>query len=150
MSVDTHAKLFSAPRLDPQGRIALVGLSLPELQEALAAHGMPAFRAKQVWHWMYHRGVGSFDKMSNLSAKDRELLAAHFTIDRPRVVTEQRSSDGTIKWLLAMADGQQIETVFIPENDRGTLCVSSQVGCTLTCRFCHTGTQPLVRNLGSH
>jgi 23S rRNA (adenine2503-C2)-methyltransferase len=103
-----------------------------------------------VWHWIYQRGVRSFDAMGNLPKDMRATLAQSYSIDRPRVVTEQKSEDGTIKWLLAMSDGQQVETVFIPEETRGTLCVSSQVGCTLTCKFCHTGTQPLVRNLGVH
>jgi 23S rRNA (adenine2503-C2)-methyltransferase len=116
----------------------------------MAAQGLPAFRAKQVWHWIYQRGLRSFAEMGNLPKEMREMLAEKYSIDRPKVVTEQRSEDGTIKWLLSMSDGQQVETVFIPEAKRGTLCVSSQVGCTLTCKFCHTGTQPLVRNLGAH
>ncbi len=150
MSVVSHAVKFAAPRTDEAGRIALIGMGREQLQAALEPHNLPAFRAKQIWHWLYHRGARDFEAMTNLSKELRVLLAAHYSIERPRVVTEQRSADGTIKWLLAMADGQQIETVFIPESDRGTLCVSSQVGCTLTCRFCHTGTQPLVRNLGAH
>ncbi|HEY8191280.1 MAG TPA: 23S rRNA (adenine(2503)-C(2))-methyltransferase RlmN [Alphaproteobacteria bacterium] len=150
MSVTSHATKFAAPRTDAAGRIALIGMGLPEMQAALAAHELPAFRAKQVWHWIYRRGVTDFAVMANLPKDMRAMMAERYTIERPRVVTEQKSSDGTIKWLLAMADGQQIETVFIPEDERGTLCVSSQVGCTLTCKFCHTGTQPLVRNLGAH
>jgi 23S rRNA (adenine2503-C2)-methyltransferase len=150
MSVASHAGKFAAPRTDAAGRIALIGLNLPEMQAALAVHGLPAFRGKQVWHWIYRRGARDFAAMGNLPKELRALLAAHYTIDRPAVAAEQRSADGTIKWLLSMADGQQVEAVFIPEGRRGTLCVSSQVGCTLTCRFCHTGTQPLVRNLGAH
>lgn len=150
MSVSSHAGKFAAPRVDASGRMALIGLSLPEMQEALAIHDLPKFRAKQVWNWIYQRGVRDFDSMGNLPKDMRVLLSDYYSIERPTVVTEQRSSDGTIKWLLAMSDGQQIETVYIPEEKRGTLCVSSQVGCTLTCRFCHTGTQPLVRNLGAH
>lgn len=150
MSTASHATKFAAPRTDAKGRIALIGLSLPEMQAALTLHNLPGFRAKQVWHWIYQRGVRTFDLMANLPKDMRALLEEHYTIERPTMVTEQVSSDGTIKWLLAMADGQQIETVFIPEAERNTLCVSSQVGCTLTCRFCHTGTQPLVRNLGAH
>lgn len=150
MSVSSHASSFAAPRTDAAGRIALIGLSLAEMQAAFAAHSLPGFRAKQVWHWIYHRGVRDFDSMANLPKEMRALLTEKYSIERPVVVTEQKSSDGTIKWLLAMADGQQIEAVFIPEAERGTLCVSSQVGCTLTCKFCHTGTQPLVRNLGPH
>lgn len=150
MSLATHGKVFAAPRTDAQGRIALVGLDLEHMREALAAHGIPAFRAKQVWHWIYQRGVRDFTAMANIPKDVRALLEKHYTVDRPKVVAEQRSEDGTIKWLLAMSDGQQVETVFIPEDERGTLCISSQVGCTLTCKFCHTGTQPLVRNLGVH
>ena len=150
MSVTSHASKFAAPRTDAAGRIPLIGLNLAEMGELFAPHGFPAFRTKQVWHWVYQRGVTSFDAMANVPKDLRALLTEKYAIDRPAVVTEQRSEDGTIKWLLAMADGQQVETVFIPEESRGTLCVSSQVGCTLTCRFCHTGTQPLVRNLGAH
>jgi len=111
-------------------------------------------RVGQIWRWVYNRGVTSFDAMSDVAKELRSELARHFTIDRPEIVTEQLSTDGTRKWLLRMApdaDGrrQEIETVYIPEEDRGTLCISSQVGCTLTCSFCHTGTQRLVRNLTS-
>lgn len=150
MSVPSHASKFAAPRTDAAGRIALIGLSLAEMQAAMAADGMPGFRAKQVWHWIYKRGVTDFEAMQNLPKDMRAVLVEKYSIERPAVVTEQKSEDGTIKWLLAMADGQQVEAVFIPEKERGTLCVSSQVGCTLTCKFCHTGTQPLVRNLGPH
>lgn len=150
MSIATHASKFAGPRTDAAGRIPLIGLTLAEMQETLSADGMPAFRGKQVWHWVYQRGVRDFNDMANVPRDVRALLAEKYSIERPKVVAEQRSSDGTIKWLLSMADGQQVETVFIPEAERGTLCVSSQVGCTLTCKFCHTGTQPLVRNLGPH
>lgn len=150
MSVTSHATKFAAPRTDAAGRIALIGLTLPEMIAALEEHGLPKFRAKQVWHWVYHRGVTDFEAMTNLPRDLRDTLIEKFSIERPGVMAEQKSTDGTMKWLLVMADGQQIEMVFIPEADRGTLCVSSQVGCTLTCRFCHTGTQPLVRNLGPH
>lgn len=150
MSVTSHASKFAAPRTDAAGRIALIGLTLPEMQAAMAGDSMPAFRAKQVWHWIYKRGVTDFDAMANLPKDMRAVLNEKYSIERPAVVTEQKSDDGTIKWLLAMADGQQVEAVFIPDKARGTLCVSSQVGCTLTCKFCHTGTQPLVRNLGPH
>lgn len=150
MSVTSHATSFAAPRTDAAGRIQLIGMALPEMQAVMAGHGLPGFRAKQVWHWIYRRGVRDFDAMANLPKDMRAMLVEKYSIERPEVVTEQRSTDGTIKWLLSMADGQKIETVFIPETDRGTLCVSSQVGCTLTCKFCHTGTQPLVRNLGPH
>lgn len=150
MSLDSHARKFAAPRTDAQGRIPLIGLSPEELEAALAIHELPRFRAKQVWHWLYHRGAKTFDAMANLPKDMRAMLAEKYAIERPTVITEQKSSDGTIKWLLGMSDGQQVEAVFIPEKERGTLCVSSQVGCTLTCKFCHTGTQPLVRNLGAH
>lgn len=150
MSVSSHAQKFAAPRIDAAGRIPLIGLNLAEMQELFAPHGFPAFRTKQVWHWVYQRGVRDFEAMVNVPKDLRALLAGLYSIDRPQVIAEQRSADGTIKWLLGMSDGQQVETVFIPEEERGTLCVSSQVGCTLTCKFCHTGTQPLVRNLGPH
>jgi 23S rRNA (adenine2503-C2)-methyltransferase len=150
MSLASHAIRFSAPRTDAAGRISLIGISLDDLRGMMAEHSLPAFRAKQVWHWIYKRGVRDFDAMANLPKDMRALLTEKYVIDRPTVTTEQKSEDGTIKWLLAMSDGKQIETVFIPDGTRGTLCVSSQVGCTLTCKFCHTGTQPLVRNLGAH
>lgn len=150
MSIATHAGKFSAPRTDAQGRIPLIGMEIAELQAMFEAHGFPGFRAKQVWNWIYQRGALSFEDMSNLPKDMRLTLADKYSIERPRLVTEQKSEDGTIKWLLAMSDGQQVEMVYIPEDARGTLCISSQVGCTLTCKFCHTGTQPLVRNLGAH
>ena len=150
MSVASHASKFAPPRTDASGRIALIGMSLPQLTAVLGDRDLPAFRAKQVWHWIYHRGARDFSVMTNLSKDLRVMLDDYFTIERPRVITEQKSTDGTVKWLLAMSDGQQVEAVYIPETDRGTLCISSEVGCTLTCRFCHTGTQPLVRNLGPH
>ena len=150
MSVSSHAEKFAAPRKDAEGRIQLVGLSLEEMQAVLAEHKLPNFRSKQIWNWVYQRGVTDFDAMANLPKDLRAILKEHYAIDRPSLVTEQKSEDGTIKWLLAMTDGQQVEMVFIPTPQRGTLCVSSQVGCTLTCKFCHTGTQPLVRNLGPH
>lgn len=150
MSISSHAGKFSAPPKDAMGKIPLIGLDLAEMQSALALHDLPAFRARQVWHWIYQRGLHDFEQMSNLSKDMRQLLTTHYSIGRPIIITEQKSADGTIKWLLSLSDGQQVETVFIPEEKRGTLCVSSQVGCTLTCKFCHTGTQPLVRNLGAH
>lgn len=150
MGTTSHGKAFAAPRTDAAGRIPLVGLNLEQMREALSVHDLPAFRVKQVWHWIYQRGVRDFDAMANLPKDVRATLNEFYSIDRPKVIAEQRSTDGTIKWLLGMSDGQQVEAVFIPEEARGTLCVSSQVGCTLTCKFCHTGTQPLVRNLGVH
>ncbi|MDM7945333.1 MAG: 23S rRNA (adenine(2503)-C(2))-methyltransferase RlmN [Oceanibaculum nanhaiense] len=127
----------------------LVGMDRAEMAAAFAGMGLPAFRMKQVWNWVYHRGATDFEVMTNIAKELRGKLAETFRIARPEVVTEQKSSDGTIKWLLRFADGNEVETVFIPEEDRGTLCVSSQVGCTLTCKFCHTGTQRWVRNLGA-
>src|SRR5579863_10710917 len=113
----------------------------------MAALGAAPFRARQLWHWIYHRGVSDFAAMSSLAKSFRADLAARYVVARPDVARAQRSTDGTRKWLLRFADGQEAECVHIPEEDRGTLCVSSQVGCTLTCKFCHTGTQRLVRNL---
>ena len=127
----------------------LVGLGRTELAAALAAFGAEPFRARQLWHWIYHRGVTDFAVMTSLAKGFRGQLAEHFVLRRPEVAAAQESQDGTRKWLLRFADGNEAETVHIPEEDRGTLCVSSQVGCTLTCRFCHTGTQRLVRNLGA-
>jgi 23S rRNA (adenine2503-C2)-methyltransferase len=127
----------------------LVGLSRDELAAELATHGAAPFRARQLWHWIYHRGVSDFALMTTLAKEFRAQLAEHYVIARPLESRAQLSNDGTRKWLLKFADGQEAECVHIPEEDRGTLCVSSQVGCTLTCKFCHTGTQRLVRNLES-
>jgi 23S rRNA (adenine2503-C2)-methyltransferase len=130
-------------------RANLVGLDRAELAAEMAAVGEPAFRARQLWHWIYHRGATDFEAMTSLSKEFRRRLAERYVVARPQVAVAQQSVDGTRKWLLRFPDGQEVETVHIPEEDRGTLCVSSQVGCTLTCRFCHTGTQKLVRNLGA-
>ena len=129
-----------------------MGLSLEELREAAVAAGVePAkarMRARQLWRWIYHYGVTDFSAMSDIAKEVRAGLAERHTLDRPQIVERQVSSDGTRKWLLRLAGGQEVETVFIPDVARsGALCVSSQVGCTLTCTFCHTGTQRLVRNL---
>ncbi len=129
------------------GPRSLVGMSRAEMSEALADIGAEKFRAKQVWQWVYHHGVRDFSAMSNIARPMQEKLAAHFTLARPKLDKDLQSFDGTRKWLLKFADGNKVEAVHIPEEDRGTLCVSSQVGCTLTCTFCHTGTQKLVRNL---
>ena len=136
---------------------SLAGLSRAKLGEALAAAGVPEkqirMRTTQLWRWIYVSGVTSFDQMTDVSKTLREALAARFSLDRPEIVSEQVSVDGTRKWLLRLprrgheARAPEVETVYIPESDRGTLCISSQVGCTLTCTFCHTGTQKLVRNL---
>jgi 23S rRNA (adenine2503-C2)-methyltransferase len=128
-------------------RTDLIGLERAALVELFAREGLPKFRASQVWQWIYHKGATGFDGMTNLAKPLRAQLAQTFRISRPAVASRQDSVDGTIKWLLRFADGNEAEMVFIPEEDRGTLCVSSQVGCTLTCSFCHTGTQRLVRNL---
>ncbi|MGE3622577.1 MAG: 23S rRNA (adenine(2503)-C(2))-methyltransferase RlmN [Bdellovibrionales bacterium] len=146
MGIANHAKSFD-PALTADGRQNLIGLSFDELREALVARGLEPFRAKQVWSWIYFHGLTDFAKMTTLAKPAREKLAAHFIVSRPEVSKDQKSQDGTRKWLLRMQDGQEVEAVHIPETDRGALCVSSQVGCTLTCRFCHTGTQRLVRNL---
>ena len=127
----------------------LVGLGRGELAAEMAAFGAEPFRARQLWHWIYHRGITDFAAMTNLAKGFRDRLAELYMLGRTGVAAAQTSTDGTRKWLLRFADGQEVETVHIPEEDRGTLCVSSQVGCTLTCRFCHTGTQRLVRNLGA-
>ena len=127
----------------------IVGLSREELNERFLNLGLKKFRSGQVWHWLYHKGVTSFEEMTTLSKTVREQLRQKFAIKRPMIIEKQTSMDGTIKWLLQFEDGTKAETVFIPEEDRGTLCISSQVGCTLNCSFCHTGTQRLVRNLTS-
>jgi 23S rRNA (adenine2503-C2)-methyltransferase len=132
-------------------RECLVGLSRAALTERLASLGVPErqrrMRVSQLWSWIYVRGATEFADMTDVAKELRASLASRFTLARPRVVSEQVSVDGTRKWLLRLYDGKEIETVYIPEEDRGTLCISSQVGCTLTCTFCHTGTQRLVRNL---
>src|SRR4051794_27971386 len=138
-----------APACHDLPRCNLVGLGRLEITEEMAGFGAEKFRAGQLWHWIYHRGVTDFATMTNLAKPFRERLAEHYELRRPAVAQARISIDGTRKWLLRFDDGQEVETVHIPESDRGTLCVSSQVGCTLTCRFCHTGTQPLVRNLGA-
>jgi 23S rRNA (adenine2503-C2)-methyltransferase len=125
----------------------LVGLDRDELTATLAAAGEKPFRAKQLWHWIYYRGETDFEKMTTLAKESRTRLAERFTVARPAVSREQVSKDRSRKWLLRFADGNEAESVFIPEEDRGALCMSSQVGCSLTCSFCHTGTQRLVRNL---
>ncbi len=135
------------PRPDPDGRVNLVGLERTELAELMIEIGEKPFRAKQLWSWIYARGATDFQDMTDLAKPLRAKLAERFVIARPVAVQDLRSVDGTRKWLLRFADGQEVESVHIPEEDRGALCVSSQVGCTLTCTFCHTGTQRLVRNL---
>jgi 23S rRNA (adenine2503-C2)-methyltransferase len=130
-------------------QVDLVGLSREELAEELGLTGKERFRVGQLWHWIYARGVHDFAAMTTLSKDFRARLAEKYMVGRPAITRDLKSEDGTRKWLLKFPDGQEVESVHIPEEDRGTLCVSSQVGCTLTCKFCHTGTQVLVRNLGS-
>ncbi len=140
-----------APAVRADGRTAIVGLSRAALRDALEASGLDAraakMRASQIWHWVYHRGVTEIEAMANIARDVRAQIAAHFVVGRPEVVQAQVSADGTRKWLLRFDDGNEAECVFIPDADRGTLCVSSQIGCTLNCRFCLTGTMKLVRNL---
>ena len=137
------------PRED--GRVDLIGLPKADISALFEGAGLDTkqakLRAKQVFHWLYHRGVTDFDAMTDIAKTMRPWLTERFVIGRPDVVEAQHSTDGTRKWLLRTADGHEFEMVFIPDADRGTLCVSSQVGCTLNCTFCHTGTMRLVRNL---
>ena len=140
------------PRKLPQGgKVNLVGLTRDQLRETLLAAGTPErqvrMRVGQVWAWIYERGIRDFAAMTNLAKDYRALLDSHFVIELPEVVTRQVSTDGTRKYLVRITGGHEVEVVYIPEPGRGTLCISSQVGCTLTCSFCHTGTQKLVRNL---
>jgi 23S rRNA (adenine2503-C2)-methyltransferase len=146
------AALFAPPpALLADGRRDLVGMSRAELAEAVASIGEAAFRAKQLWHWIYHQGVTDFAMMVNIAKPMREKLAAHFVIGRPSVAADQLSTDQTRKMLFRFRDNEAVETVYIPDvtEDRGAVCISSQVGCTLSCRFCHTGTQRLTRNLSA-
>jgi len=161
MSADTNLMPIPGP-IDPvpvpravtpraDSKVELIGLPKEEIRAAMEAAGLEPkqakLRAKQVWHWIYNRGVGDFAAMTDIAKAQQPWLAERFAITRPGVVEAQVSNDGTRKWLLRTHDGHDFEMVFIPDADRGTLCVSSQVGCTLNCRFCHTGTMKLVRNL---
>ncbi len=155
---DTRDQLARHARASLEAKPSLIGMSREEMAQALIKVGVPErqtkMRISQLWHWLYVRGVSDFADMRNISKDLRALLAQHFTIARPEVVEEQISQDGTRKWLFRFPPrgaGRpvEIESVYIPEEGRGTLCISSQVGCTLTCSFCHTGTQKLVRNLTS-
>ena len=144
--------VLTIPRkLPASDKVNIVGLTREQLRDALIAAGTPEKQARmrvgQVWSWVYHWGVRDFAQMTNLAKDYRAMLAERFQIALPEIVTRQVSEDGTRKYLLRIAGGHEVETVYIPEEGRGTLCVSSQVGCTLTCTFCHTGTQKLVRNL---
>jgi 23S rRNA (adenine2503-C2)-methyltransferase len=147
MGIQNHTKNFAPPAKSADGKTNLIGLNEPEMAALFADLGLEKFRVKQVWSWIYFHGKTDFADMTTLAKAAREKLAEHCTVARPTISQDQKSEDGTRKWLVKMTDGQEVECVHIPEVDRGALCVSSQVGCTLTCRFCHTGTQKLVRNL---
>lgn len=144
-------EVMAVPRIVSDGDTNLVGKSRAELGEMLVAAGLPEkqvrMRVGQIWQWIYQKGVRDFEQMTNLSKIYRDELAEHFTVSIPEVVSKQVSTDGTRKYLVRIEGGHEVEVVYIPETDRGTLCISSQVGCTLNCSFCHTGTQTLVRNL---
>lgn len=146
---------FKSPQFAPTSnyqegsKTNLIGLSKDELIKELEKIGEKPFRAKQIWNWIYAKGVKDFSLMTNIAKETQEKLAQNYFISRPEISKDLVSFDGTRKWLLRLADGKEIEMVYIPEEDRATLCISSQVGCTLTCKFCHTGTQLLVRNLAA-
>ena len=135
--------------LENNPKTNLLGLTKAEIKSLLNKINLPNFRASQIWNWIYRSGTVDFNEMTNISKELRYLLSKNFNIWRPKISSTHQSQDGTIKWLLKLDDGNEIETVWIPDEERGTLCISSQVGCTLTCKFCHTGTQRLVRNLSS-
>jgi 23S rRNA (adenine2503-C2)-methyltransferase len=154
MAIPGHIDPVPVPRpaaARADGRVDLIGLTREQLRDLLAEHGLEPkqakLRAKQLWHWIYNRGATDFTAMTDIAKTMHPWLAERFVIARPDVMEAQKSSDGTRKWLLRSDDGHDYEMVFIPDADRGTLCVSSQVGCTLNCSFCHTGTMRLVRNL---
>jgi 23S rRNA (adenine2503-C2)-methyltransferase len=152
MSAPITPDVTTVPRkLETDAKPDLVGMGRDTLKTAFASIGTPEkqlnMRVNQVWGWIYQKGATSFDQMTNLSKDFRATLSENFQITRPKVVTRQISDDGTRKYLLRIAGGHEVEAVYIPETNRGTLCISSQIGCTLTCPFCHTGTQKLVRNL---
>jgi 23S rRNA (adenine2503-C2)-methyltransferase len=150
-SVPITQDFLTVPRKLQVGPTNLVGMTRTELHDILIVAGTSEKQAKmrtgQIWQWIYQKGVREFDQMTNLSKDYRSFLKEHFVVMIPEVVSKQVSTDGTRKYLVRIAGGHEVETVYIPEKDRGTLCISSQVGCTLTCSFCHTGTQKLVRNL---
>jgi len=156
MPIPGHFDPIPVPRpafADEETRVDLVGLSRDAIRAALVEAGLDEkqakLRSKQLWHQIYNRGATNFDAMSDIAKPHRAWLAESFVVGRPEIVVQQVSTDGTRKWLLKTRDGHDFEMVFIPDADRGTLCVSSQVGCTLNCRFCHTGTMRLVRNLNA-
>lgn len=148
-----HASPGFTPSGEGQNRLDLIGRTREELADLLGDLGEPErsrpMRVRQIWHWLYHRGVADVAKMRTLPADLRDRLTQFCAVVRPAVIADQHSADGTRKWLLRVAPGREIETVHIPETDRGALCISSQVGCSLTCSFCHTGTMPLVSNLST-
>ena len=139
----------SISSLENNPKTNLLGLTKAEIKSLLNKINLPNFRASQIWNWIYRSGTSDFNEMTNISKELRYLLSKNFNIWRPKISSTHQSQDGTIKWLLKLDDGNEVETVWIPDEERGTLCISSQVGCTLTCKFCHTGTQRLVRNLSS-
>lgn len=152
LSAPITPSVLTIPRKDNGETLPnLIGLTRDQLTSALQDFGIKEKQIKmrnaQIWKWIYVKGIQNFDDMTNLSKDIRTNLAAKFQLSRPEIVTKQISTDGTRKYLLRISGGHEVEAVYIPESDRGTLCVSSQVGCTLTCSFCHTGTQKLVRNL---
>jgi 23S rRNA (adenine2503-C2)-methyltransferase len=144
------ARFAPPPARQADGRLELVGLTREELLAAVTGVGEAPFRAKQLWHWIYHQGATDFARMSTIAKPTQRKLAEHFTVTRPETAVVQTSEDSTRKFLFRFRDGREAETVYIPDRDedRGAVCLSSQVGCTLSCRFCHTGTQVLSRNLG--
>ena len=152
MTAPITQDVLTIPRKLPEGgKPNLIGMTRDQMRDALIAAGTTEKQAKmrvgQVWQWIYHWGVRDFERMTNLAKDYRAMLAENFVLEIPEVVNKQVSTDGTRKYLVRIAGGHEVEVVYIPETDRGTLCISSQVGCTLTCSFCHTGTQKLVRNL---
>ncbi len=147
MSLSSESVEYSEAESAPSARRSLLNFEPNALESEVIAIGLPRFRACQLWRWIWRHGVTDFADMTDLGKSAQALLAERFHVDRPAVSRRQVSSDGTIKWLIRLGDGQEAETVYIPDNNRGTLCISSQIGCTLTCSFCHTGTQRLVRNL---
>ena len=146
-------KFLPTPNFKTGEKTNLIGLSMAELEQEMLKideqSTRQSFRAKQIWNWIYFAGVRDFKAMSNISKATQEKLSVHYSIDKPSISQDLLSSDGTRKWLIKFSDCREAEMVFIPEEDRGTLCISSQIGCTLTCKFCHTGTQLLVRNLSA-
>ncbi|OFW82852.1 MAG: 23S rRNA (adenine(2503)-C(2))-methyltransferase [Alphaproteobacteria bacterium GWF2_58_20] len=149
MGLASHGEWFSPPQASAGERKNLIGLDREELAAEMKTFGLEPFRARQLWHAIYHRGQRDFRAMTTIAKPVQERLAEAYVLEVPQVVEEHVSSDGSRKWLMRMVDGHEVETVFIPDEDRGAICISSQVGCTLRCTFCHTGTQDLVRNLSS-